>query len=193
VTNARLLRSAGLQSPHLPLDHARSTSHPRARHERNTLRNRARFRWELGSGASLLPPSLSALLRNRSASVANIPTEAPAPATIAAISRTETLDVFALVYSTCHPLASRRQGFVETKCARGHPEAPTRAKRVMESVQRRGNDDNRTSRNVRSKSNTLEGGRIRPSKRGSHNEKPSNTHPPNHWDQRMLRSATGLR
>src|SRR6266516_1198332 len=93
VTNARLLRSTGLRSPHLPLDHARSTAQPRARHKRITLRKRARFRWELGSGAPLLPPSLSSPLRNRSASVANIPPEAPAAASVAAINPTEILEV----------------------------------------------------------------------------------------------------
>jgi hypothetical protein len=98
----------GFRSPLLHLDLARSTTPPRARHERITLRNRAHFRWELGSGAPLLPPSLSSPLRNRSASVANIPTEAPAAASVAAINPTEILEVSALVYSTRHPLENRR-------------------------------------------------------------------------------------
>src|SRR3989442_627972 len=52
----------------------RSTTQPRVRHERIILRRRGPFRWDLGSGAPLLLPS--SLLRKRSASFANIPTEA---------------------------------------------------------------------------------------------------------------------
>ena len=47
-------------------------------------------------------------LRNRSASVSNISTEAPTAASIAAINSTEILDAFALVYSTLHPLENGR-------------------------------------------------------------------------------------
>jgi len=41
--------------PHLPLGHARSATQPRARHERIIVARRAPFRWDLGSGAPLLP------------------------------------------------------------------------------------------------------------------------------------------
>ena len=108
MTNSRLLRSTGFRSAPSP-----SRPHPfrfaTARSSRTDYIAQTRA---LPLGAWLRRFTTSSVpvlpLRNRSASVSNIPTEAPTAASVADINPTEILDVFALVYSPRHPSANRR-------------------------------------------------------------------------------------
>jgi hypothetical protein len=78
-------------------------------------------------------------------------------------------------------------------CREAIPVLPHEQKAHWKASSAAENDDNWMLQNLPSKSKTVGGRRMPPPERCSQRNRDSKTHPPNHRDQRMLRSATGLR